>query len=269
MATQIDLYQQNQARGVNPTLAIILVGRQEDSQTYVNLKQKAATDIGGICRIVHLAEDVTGHQLLLEIEGLNRDQNVQGIILQLPLPEHLEVMQDQFLQAISPAKDVDGFNPINRGLLIGGRPLFVSCAALAAMEVINRCVDDIAGRSALLIGDSFDLVLPLTALLVARGCEVRVMPGWDGEQCLKADIVVAEKGSAQSIKARHLASGTLLIDAGFHWTPEGIKGNVDNNDVSGLSGYLLPVPGGIGPLLIAKLMQNLSRAAWEQADLKP
>ena len=108
---------------------------------------------------MHLAEDVTGHQLLLEIEGLNRDQNVQGIILQLPLPEHLEVMQDQFLQAISPAKDVDGFNPINRGLLIGGRP-FVSCAALAAMEVINRCVDDIAGRSALPLGIHLILFCP-------------------------------------------------------------------------------------------------------------
>jgi len=262
-------YQKNQAKGVTPTLAVILVGKQEDSQAYVKLKQKAASDTGGICQVVHLAEDITAPQLHLEIERLNLDQKVHGIILQLPLPKHLEAMQDQFLQAISPEKDVDGFNPINRGLLIGGRPSFMSCAALAAMEVINRYLPDIEGRRALLIGDSFDLILPLTAMLVEQGCEVRVMPVWDGKQCLEADVVIAEKGSAHCIKARHLASGTLLIDAGFYWTPDGVKGNVDKNDVSGISGYLLPVPGGIGPVLIAKLMQNLSRAAGEQLDSKP
>jgi methylenetetrahydrofolate dehydrogenase (NADP+)/methenyltetrahydrofolate cyclohydrolase len=271
MAAEIrrQLCRQNREKGAAPALAVILVGKQEDSGAYVKLKQKAAADIGGVCRVAHLAENITASQLYAEIESLNLDAKVHGIILQLPLPPHLQAQQDYFLQAISPEKDVDGFNPINRGLLIGGRPGFISCAALAAMEVIGRCLPDVQGRSALLIGDSFDLILPLTAILVEQGCQVRVMPAWHGGEILKADVVVAEKGSAHLIKARHLASATLLIDAGFYWTAAGVKGNVDNDDVAGIGGHLLPVPGGIGPLLIAKLMQNLSRAAWEQQDLKP
>lgn len=258
------LCQKNRDKGVQPTLAVILVGAQQDSAAYVKLKEKAAADIGGDCRVVSLADNVTRSQLRAAIESLNQDANVHGIILQLPLPAHIDSQQDDFLLAINPEKDVDGFNPVNRGLLIGGQPRFTSCAALAAMEVISQSIPNINRRSALLIGDSFDLILPLTAMLVEQGCEVRVVPEWDRETAISADIVVAEKGAPQIIKNQHLGQVRLLIDAGFYWTSDGSRGNVDNEDVSAADGLLLPVPGGMGPLLIAELMYNLSRAAWEQ-----
>lgn len=269
MAAQIkqQLCQENRDKGVRPTLAVILVGDQQDSHAYVRMKEKAASEIGGNCRVVKLAEDVTASQLKAAIDGLNKDHQTHGIILQLPLPKHIGALQDDFLQAINPAKDVDGFNPVNRGLLIGGQPRFTSCAALAAMEVISQSIPNINRRSALLIGDSFDLILPLTTMLVEQGCEVRVIPEWDKEGAISADIVVAEKGAPQIIKNHHLGQVRLLIDAGFYWTSDGSRGNVDNEDVATADGLLLPVPGGMGPLLIAELMYNLSRAAWEQQEL--
>jgi methylenetetrahydrofolate dehydrogenase (NADP+)/methenyltetrahydrofolate cyclohydrolase len=263
-AIRQELCRQNGDQGVSPLLAVMLVGKQEDSCAYVKLKQKAAAEIGGQCRVVHLAEDISASQLLAEIATLNQDPQVDGIILQLPLPAHLQPRQDEFLQAIAPQKDVDGFNPVNRGLLIGGQPRFNSCAALAAMEVISRYLPELKGRNALLIGDSFDLILPLTTMLVKQGCEVRVIPEWDKEAAISADIVVAEKGAPQIIKKHHLGRVRLLIDAGWYWTSKGSRGNVDNEDVAVADGLLLPVPGGMGPLLIAELMYNLSRAAWEQ-----
>ena len=161
----------------------------EDSAAYVKLKQKAAADIGGQCRVVHLPEDITARGLLHEIAILNQDQQVHGIILQLPLPPHLQSWQDDFLQAIAPKQDVDGFNPVNRGLLMGGRPLFTSCAALAAMEVISRFLPDQKGREALLIGNSFDRILPLAVMMIEQGCETRGTPGWKREVS-NADMAV-------------------------------------------------------------------------------
>lgn len=266
MAAEIkqQLCQENREKGVQPNLAVILVGEQPDSAAYVKLKEKAAAEIGANCRVIRLADDLTAFQLKAEIEALNKDAQINGIILQLPLPAQIGSQQDDFLLTIAPEKDVDGFNPVNRGLLIGGQPRFTSCAALAAMEVISRSIPDLKGRNALLIGDSFDLILPLTVMLVEQGCEARVIPQWDQESVISADIVVVEKGLPQMIKSSHLGRVILLIDAGFYWTASGSKGNVDIAAVAALPGCLLPVPGGMGPLLIAELMYNLSRAAWEQ-----
>lgn len=263
IATELkeQLCRENQARGLTPTLAVILVGVDQDSQVYVKLKEKATASIGGYCRVICLAADISASALFAEIKRLNDDQQVHGIILQLPLPPALQTQQDDFLAAIRPDKDVDGFNPLNRGLLIGGRPLFVSCAALACLEVISRHIPNLQGRRAVLIGDSFDLVLPLTAMLVEQGCQVEVRPVWKANGTIQADILVAEKGQPDMIGAAHLAAGMLVIDAGFYWDKSGVKGNVNKEDSAALAGILLPVPGGMGPLLIAKLMQNLSRAA--------
>ncbi|MGI6435118.1 MAG: tetrahydrofolate dehydrogenase/cyclohydrolase catalytic domain-containing protein [Syntrophomonadaceae bacterium] len=255
------LYRENQALGLCPTLAVILVGADQDSQVYVELKQKAAASIGGHCQVIGLAADISVSALFAEIKRLNDDEQVHGIILQLPLPPGLQTRQDDFLAAIRPDKDVDGFNPLNRGLLIGGRPLFTSCAALACLEVVNRYISDLPGRRAVLIGDSFDLVLPLAAMLVEQGCEVEIRPVWTANGPIKADVLVAEKGGPDMIGAAELTAGMLVIDAGFYWEKNGVKGNVNKEEVAKLMGTLLPVPGGMGPVLIAKLMQNLSRAA--------
>lgn len=263
IATEIkaQLYRENQAHGLSPALAVILVGADQDSRVYVELKQKATASIGGNCQVIGLAEDISASALFAEIKRLNDDRQVHGIILQLPLPPALQTRQDDFLAAIRPDKDVDGFNPLNRGLLIGGRPLFASCAALACLEVVSRHIPNLQGRRAVLIGDSFDLVLPLAIMLVEQGCEVEVKPVWTANGPIKADILVAEKGGPDMIGAADLTAGMLVIDAGFYWDKSGVKGNVNKEDVAKLMGTLLPVPGGMGPVLIAKLMRNLSRAA--------
>lgn len=255
------VYLENQSLGLRPSLAIILAGADQESKLYVELKQKAVAGVGGYCRMVNLPADTGAAALLDEIKRLNEDDNIHGIILQLPLPASLQDRRDDFLAAIRPDKDVDGFNPHNRGLLIGGRPLFTSCAALACLEVINRYIPDLAGRQALLRGDSFDLILPLAAMLAGQGCEVRISPVWKADERIKADILVAEKGGPDTIGPDHLTAGMLAIDAGFYRGENTIRGNIDKKKVAALEGILLPVPDGMGPVLIAKLMQNLSYAA--------
>lgn len=252
---------QNEARNVHPVLAVLLVGEDSDSQVYVRLKQKAATAISGICRVVQLPVDIAAGELMVQIETLNHDPDVHGIILQLPLPVDLAGMQDVFLAAIRPEKDVDGFNPVNRGLLMGGVPQYVSCAALACMHVIKRCLPDLHQHKAVLLGDSFDLILPLALMLAREGCQISIVPEYTAGEQIQADIIVAEKGRPGMLTANQITGCRLVIDAGFYWEDNRVQGNVDPEQVAALSGYLVPVPGGMGPLLIAKLMENVSRAA--------
>lgn len=252
---------QNEARNIHPVLAVLLVGEDSDSQVYVRLKEKAATAISGSCRVVQLPADTADRELLAQIEILNHDPDVHGIILQLPLPAGLAGMQDVFLAAIHPEKDVDGFNPVNRGLLMGGVPQYVSCAALACMDVIKRCVHDLHQRKAVLLGDSFDLILPLAVMLAREGCQTSIVPEYIAADKIQADIIVAEKGCPGMLAPDQMPGCRLVIDAGFYWEDNRVQGNVDPQQVAALTGYLVPVPGGMGPLLIAKLMENVSRAA--------
>jgi len=247
--------------GLSPQLAIVMVGGNEESLVYVNLKEKAVHSIGGICRQIITPADISRDKLMELINELNEDAAVDGILLQLPLPERLQSSVEEILSAIDPAKDVDGFNPANRGLLATDSQYFTSCAALGCFYVIKKVFADLSNREILLIGDSFDVVIPLSIMLMQAGCRVRVEseynPAWLG----RADALIIEKGRPEIVKGSQWNHRMLLIDAGFYWENGGTIGNVDRNSVMENDGWLLPVPGGLGPLLIAMLTNNLCQAA--------
>lgn len=246
---------------ISPSIAIILLGEDKQDFTYVELKRKAAESIGGKAHIYKLPAETEKEDLLGIIDMLNKDINIHGILLQLPLPERLKIHTEEFLEKIDRAKDIDGFNPINRGLLTSGNPNFISCAALAAIDIINRFHPVLENQQAVLLGDSFDLIIPLAVILAKRGCKANIIPEYDSQLVKFGDILVLEKGAAGIVQKEDIKEGALIIDAGFHWEIDRICGNVEKDAVKDIDGFLLPVPGGIGPLLIAKLMENLCSAA--------
>lgn len=252
---------QNLEKGISPCLAIILVGDDKESMVYVGLKEKAVAAVGGKCEFINLPGEITREELLDQISALNNDPGVDGILVQLPLPESLNDYRDEVLQAIKPGKDVDGFNPRNRGLLMGGKPDFISCAVLACMDIINRTFPQLVGRKVTLIGNSFDVIQPLSIILNRKSCIVTVALEYAGKYVKDSDIVVVENGSPLVAKGEDFKDGALVIDAGFHWHDNHTCGNVDRDSAESANGWLLPVPGGMGPMLIAKLMENLCTAA--------
>lgn len=261
-----NLKERNRAEGLEPCLAMVLVGDDRDSLVYVGLKQKALEVSGCKGEIVQLPAEVSLEELLKVIEGLNADLAVDGILVQLPLPGALNQHQEEVLAAIAPSKDVDGFCPANRGLLVGDHPGFISCAALACMDAAERAGGRLNGKKVLLIGDSFDVIKPLVLMFMNKKCPVTVLPDFNKEVVQEFDIIIIEKGSAHILKGEYLKEGTVVIDAGFYWYHDHMCGNVDNASTHGTKGYLLPVPGGMGPLLIAKLMENVSTAARRKCD---
>lgn len=258
---QLALKSGNRVKELAPCLAVIDVGEFKDNEVYINLKRKAVESIGGTTRIVKLKAQASRAEVLEIIRYLNQDDSVDGILLQLPLPAHLDAERDLFLEAIAGEKDVDGFSPCNRGRLMGNQPEFVSCAALACLDVCRRYLGSLAGKKALLVGNSFDVVQSLALLLIKEGCSVCIEPEYKPEALTGADIAVIEAGTPLMIGSKDLNSKILMIDAGFHWFQDKACGNIDREAVAAQEGYLLPVPGGLGPLLIAHLMVNLSRAA--------
>ncbi|HHV16089.1 MAG TPA: bifunctional 5,10-methylenetetrahydrofolate dehydrogenase/5,10-methenyltetrahydrofolate cyclohydrolase [Gelria sp.] len=264
IAAQIreSLREANEKEGIRPVLAIIVVGYQQESLSYVRLKEKAVTSIGGETHLMVMPENSSKQSLLNSIDRLNQDKGVDGILLQLPLPDHLQKDKEEILSAISLEKDVDGFTPANRGLLSGDGAEFTSCAALACLEVIERVYPELEGKRAVLVGDSFDVIIPVATILLKRGCPVSIYPNYQEGLVNRADILVVEKGGPEIIEGAEIKGSPLIIDAGFYWEAGHSCGNVKGDSVTDNEGYLLPVPGGLGPMLIAKLCENLSQAAW-------
>lgn len=257
--------EQAQAAGISPHLAIIIVGDDKESLLYVGLKDKAVNFIGGTTRHIVLPANTARETLLAEIHQLNQEPEVDGILLQLPLPQSLQPYTDEFLAAIDVNKDVDGFNPVNRGRLLYGHPRFISCAALGCQEVIHQYRGTAQGKKAVLVGDSFDVILPLSLLLMKEGGQVTVIPEMPvGVPLPDADIYVIEKGHPETVEAHQVADGALVLDVGFYWHYGHSCGNVKKDALNSLEGHLLPVPGGLGPILIAKLLENLYAAALER-----
>lgn len=252
----------NHAHNLNPSLAIIVVGDDKESLVYVGLKEKAVEYVGGRVEYVLFPADVSYKDIIAKIEELNKNSEIDGILLQLPLPEPLKEYTDEILAAIAPYKDVDGFTPYNRGILMNKEPVFISCAALAALEVIERYIPSLAGKKATLVGDSFDLVIPLSIMLLKKGVKVNLMPDYNFKMLEASDIYLFEKGEPLTVKAEALNEGALVLDAGFHWLSyDKICGNVDSETLKEKEGFLLAVPGGLGPILISKLLSNLHIAA--------
>lgn len=256
----------NEKEGIKPVLAVIMVGDNQENLVYVKLKEKAVASIGGETRLIEMPETSSKQNLINTINELNQDDNVDGILLQLPMPDHLEKDKEEILSAIKLEKDVDGFTPINRGLLAGDGARFTSCATLACLEVIDRVYPELQGKRVVLAGDSFDVIVPLAIILLKRGCPVSIYPCYQEGLVNLADILVVEKGGPEIIKGADIKGSPLIIDAGFYWESGHSCGNVKRDSVESNEGYLLPVPGGLGPMLIAKLCENLSRAARQNRD---
>jgi len=260
------LKEANARDGVQPCIAIMNVGDDKENLIYIGLKENAVDAMGGKTIIVNLPAQTGKQEILDQIAALNQNNEVDGILFQLPLPDKLKAYQEEFLTAIDPAKDVDGFHPINMGKLLSGKPAFVSCAALACMDIAQRYAAPLAGKKVLLVGDSFDVIQPLALLFCHEACQVLIAPTYKAALMEGIDIAIIEKGGPNLVKASGIKEGALIIDAGFYYEQTHLYGNVEKDTLAGIKGHLLPVPGGMGPILIAKLLENLCQAARKETE---
>ena len=246
-----------------PELAIIMVGNDYASDIYVKNKQKAAAKIGMVSHFHHLDEDISEEELLNIIEQLNNDKEVNGIIVQLPLPEGFDT--HRIINAISPLKDVDGFHPINTGKLQNNEtPYFIAATPLGIMRLLNTVCDDLSGKNAVIIGASLIVGRPLATLLLNQGCTVSVTHSQTKnitDYTKNADIIVAACGVAKLVKADWIKDGAILIDVGINRLENGkICGDIDFEATKEKAGAITPVPGGVGPMTIAMLLYNTVQA---------
>ena len=241
-----------------PQLAIILVGNDEPSLIYVRNKQKAADKIGLLSQVHHLDENISESELLKIIKQLNEDSHINGIIVQLPLPKHLNT--NHIINAISPLKDVDGFHPYNTGLLQNNeQPYFIAATPLGIMKLIKSIIPDLTGKNVVLIGASLIVGRPLATLLLNQECTVTITHAQTKnikELTTKADILVAACGVAKLVKADWIKEKTVLIDVGINRDNGKLCGDIDFDEVKEKALAITPVPGGVGPMTIAMLLSN-------------
>ena len=248
--------------GHTPKLAIVLVGNDEASLIYVRNKQRAAQEVGIQTALFHLPED-TGEDKLLEIiDNCNNDKTINGIIVQLPLPVHLN--SNKVINRISPQKDVDGFHPYNTGLLQNNEePFFVAATPLGIMTMIKTICSDLSGKNVVLIGASLIVGRPLATLLLNQECTVTITHIHTKnikELTAKADILVAACGVANMVKKDWIKDDAILIDVGINRENGKLCGDIDFEDVKEKASAITPVPGGVGPMTVAMLLQNTYRA---------
>ena len=249
--------------GVEPTLAVVLVGEDKASQTYVRAKEKACNEYG-IKSVAHrLSENTTQNELLALINVLNLDDSIHGILVQLPLPKHIDT--NVVLAAIDPRKDVDGFHAVNVGKLVSGLDGFVPCTPLGVMEILKEYGIDVAGLNAVVIGRSNIVGKPMANLLLNASATVTVTHSKTKnlkEICKNADLIVAAIGKPFFLKADMVKEGAVVVDVGINRLDDGrLVGDVDFDEVAPKCSYITPVPGGVGPMTIAMLLNNTILAA--------
>lgn len=249
--------------GVEPTLAVVLVGEDKASQTYVRAKEKACNEYG-IKSVAHrLSENTTQNELLALINVLNLDDSIHGILVQLPLPKHIDT--NVVLAAIDPRKDVDGFHAVNVGKLVSGLDGFVPCTPLGVMEILKEYGIEVAGLNAVVIGRSNIVGKPMANLLLNASATVTVTHSKTKnlkEICKNADLIVAAIGKPFFLKADMVKDGAVVVDVGINRLDDGrLVGDVDFDEVAPKCSYITPVPGGVGPMTIAMLLNNTILAA--------
>jgi len=249
--------------GVEPTLAVVLVGEDKASQTYVRAKEKACNEYG-IKSVAHrLSENTTQNELLALINVLNLDDSIHGILVQLPLPKHIDT--NVVLAAIDPRKDVDGFHAVNVGKLVSGLDGFVPCTPLGVMEILKEYGIEVAGLNAVVIGRSNIVGKPMANLLLNASATVTVTHSKTKnlkEICKNADLIVAAIGKPFFLKADMVKDGAVVVDVGINRLDDGrLVGDVDFENVAPKCSYITPVPGGVGPMTIAMLLNNTILAA--------
>lgn len=244
--------------GRRPCLSVIIVGDNPASRSYVRGKIKAAEFVGMESRLIELPQDVSEGALLSKISELNADEKVDGILVQLPLPEHID--EDKVIDAIAVAKDVDGFHPSNVAALWLGRKCTVPCTPKGIIKMIESTGVEIAGKKAVVVGRSNIVGKPVAKLLLDRNATVTIAHSRTKDLaavCREADILVAAVGRPKMITADMVKPGAVVIDVGINRVADGtLVGDVDFGPASEIAGYISPVPGGVGPMTITMLMEN-------------
>lgn len=262
-----------------PGLAAVLVGDNPASHTYVKMKRKACAEVGITSFQFDLPTNTPQHQLEMLIQQLNNRADVHGILVQLPLPEHLNT--ERVLNLVSPAKDVDGFHPVNIGALAmkGRQPRFVSATPAGVLRLLDETNVPLAGANAVVLGRSNIVGMPVALLLVGRDATVTICHSRTRdlpEVVRRADVLVAAIGRAQMVKGDWIKSGAVVIDVGTNRIDDlsaksgsRIVGDVDFEAAQAVAGAITPVPGGVGPMTIAMLLQNTLRAAAALSEGQP
>jgi methylenetetrahydrofolate dehydrogenase (NADP+)/methenyltetrahydrofolate cyclohydrolase len=255
-------------KGITPCIALLLVGDNPASKIYVNMKYKASKEIGFKSIILDKPSDTSEEEVLSIVNKWNNDPDVHGILVQLPLPKHID--EQKVITSILPSKDVDGFHPENMGRLVLGLPGFVPCTPAGIVELINRSIDNVKGKHLVVVGRSNIVGKPIANLMYQKNKQANATvtichTGTDdiGKYTRQADILVAAMGVPEAIKAEHVKEGATVIDVGVNRVdaPETEKGyrlcgDVDFEDVKNKTEAITPVPGGVGPMTIAMLMRN-------------
>lgn len=251
------------ARGIQPTLAIVLVGDDPASQVYVKHKVNDSSETGLVANLERYPADMAEADLLARIHALNDDPAVHGILVQLPLPKHMD--SHKVIEAISPAKDVDGFHVASAGALMVGQPGFWPCTPHGCMKMLESIGYDLRGKHAVVIGRSNIVGKPMAMMLLAQNATVTICHSATadlGAMTRQADVVVAAVGKANLLTADMVKPGAVVIDVGMNRNAEGkLCGDVDFAGVKDVAGWITPVPGGVGPMTRAMLLANTLEAA--------
>jgi methylenetetrahydrofolate dehydrogenase (NADP+)/methenyltetrahydrofolate cyclohydrolase len=240
-----------------PGLTVILIGDMAPSQIYVRMKEKAANEVGLKSEVIRYPEDVEEKTVLDKIEELNKNESISGILVQLPLPKHID--KQKVIETILPGKDVDGFHPMNVGNLSSGYESSVPCTPLGCYLMIKKIEPNLSGKKAVMIGRSNLNGKPMAQLLLKENCTVTITHSKTKDlkaECLEADIIVAAVGIPELVKADWVKKDAIVIDVGINKTENGIVGDVAFEEVSKVARALTPVPGGVGPMTIACLLKN-------------
>lgn len=250
----------------SPELAVIIVGNDPASEIYVRSKEKACQEVGIKVETFRLTSDVSAEELNELIDLLNNSSAVNGILVQLPLSRHLN--PQEILTRIKPEKDIDGFHPLNTGLIIQKQPsAFIPCTPKGILRLIHTVKQDLSGLNAVVIGRSQIVGLPVSHLLLNENCTVTIAHSKTknlSEICKKADILIVSVGKPEFVTEDFIKPDAIIIDVGINRTNDGIKGDVKYKAASEKASYITPVPGGVGPMTIAMLLENTYEAFLKQ-----
>lgn len=248
--------------GLNPHLATLIVGHDPGSQMYIRMKHRACEKVGIGSAGIELPPDATTERVIREIGCLNEDPDIDGILVQLPLPP--AIRSDQVIRSVHPDKDVDGFHPCNLGLLLSGTPRFVPCTPKGIMTLLQKYHIGIEGQHAVVVGRSIEVGRPMAALLTGADATVTICHSRThnlGEQTRRADILVSAAGKPHIITQDMVKPGAVVVDVGINQLGGKLVGDVDFASVKEIASAITPVPGGVGPMTIAALMENTFLAA--------
>lgn len=261
--------QQLREKNIIPGLAVILVGDNQASQTYVRNKQKACEDLGMHSVLIKKPADLTQEELIQNIDELNQDDSIHGILVQLPLPGHIQ--EKAIIEAISPEKDVDGFHPINIGRMMTGQDAFLPCTPYGVMVMLEHIGYELEGKHVVIVGRSNIVGKPAGQLFLNADATVTYCHSKTKDLAYytkQADVVVAAVGKRDTITSDHIKEGAVVIDVGMNRNDEGkLCGDVAFEDVKNKASYITPVPKGVGPMTITMLMKNTVKSAQKTLNL--